>query len=44
LENGDLLAEGQILGGQGCAGKDEGAEEAEDQPYHVHRVAAVRVA
>ena len=40
----ELVPEGQILGGQGRSGEDERAEEAEDQPYHVDRVASVRVA
>jgi hypothetical protein len=30
-ENGELLAQGQILGSKGCVAKDERAEEAEDQ-------------
>ncbi len=44
LEDAELVAKSQVLGGQGCAREEERAEEAEDQPYHVHRVASVRFA
>lgn len=43
LENGKLLAEGQILGDQGGARKPDSAKDTENQPDHVHSSASVRV-